>query len=285
MISTPSRQLWNDNWRQDEENLDACAARIRAKRLDGPVFQRLSPRWPDLRGVRVCELGAGMGRTGLGMAVLGADVTFVDVSEVALAKVAALADRLAVRVHCRQEDVFNQPADLRDCFDVVVSLGLAEHFTGPLRHQVLAAHVAALRPEGTALILVPNADCMFYRLWKAVAEAGGWWSVGFEEAFTRAELLRVAATLPVSEAEVFGSGFTYALERFFLHKLYWGLRNLVRHGTVRGLGDRLHIPSWLRLPRLRGVFDERWGYSLSLYLRKADPCHMSPQSAELTRPL
>lgn len=205
-----------------------------------------------------------MGRSSLALALRGAQVVLLDISEVALYRAARLAAALGLAVTCRQEDIFKLPAELEGQFDVVASFGLVEHFAHELRRESIANHTWLVRPGGIIGIHVPNALCPFYRIWKFIAERMGWWSVGFEKPFTRLELRALCVGLPLVDIQIKGADFSYAVNNFFLRKLYWGLRNLLTHGCFRGKGDRFEIPSWVWIPEVGWPFSEYFGYSLTL---------------------
>jgi SAM-dependent methyltransferase len=270
MEPTLPKALWDWNWSRDQDDSHWIAECIRRQRLDSAFYRRLSDRWPDASGVRVCELGAGAGRTGLALALHGARVTLVDLSPVALEKAARVAAVLGVDIELRQADILALPEDMLGRYDAAVSLGLVEHFEGDRRQQAIASHVQLVRAGGTIGVLVPNAACPFYRLWKVVAERRGWWSVGFERPFSRRELRAVCSRLPLGALRIEGSGFAYALNRFLLHKLYWGLRNLSVRGGLDGGGDRFAVPGWLGLSPIGGPLEHYLGYSLMLVATRSD---------------
>ena len=84
------------------------------------------------------------------------------------------------------------PEELLGTFDVSMSYGLCEHFVGERRQAVVAAHLAALRPGGVALIGVPNRFAPVYRLWLKTLMVTGSWPLGTEVPFSAGELRRLA---------------------------------------------------------------------------------------------
>lgn len=259
-----SKKVWDQNWLDDEEDIVALAGSFRKKPLNHPFIRHIIWKYPDLSKLRVCEVGAGMGRSSLALALRGAKVVLLDISEVALDRAARLASALGLAVTCRQEDIFKLPAELEGQFDVAASFGLIEHFDCELRRETIAQHAWLVRPGGIIGIHVPNALCPFYRLWKFIAERMGWWSVGFEKPYTRRELRVLCVGLPLADIQIRGADFSYAVNNFFLWKLYWGLRNLLTHRSFHGKGDPFEIPSWVRIPEVGWPLSEYFGYSLTL---------------------
>jgi 2-polyprenyl-3-methyl-5-hydroxy-6-metoxy-1,4-benzoquinol methylase len=258
------KKLWNQKWLHNQEDITALSQSLRGQPLNHPLIRHIIQKYPDLSKVRVCEVGAGMGRSSLPLALKGAKVVLLDISEVALDRAAKLASTLGLAVTCRLEDVFELPAELEGQFDVATSFGLVEHFDGELRRESIAKHTWLVRSGGIIGIHVPNALCPFYRLWKFIAERMGWWSVGFERPYTRRELRALCVGLPLVDMRIKGADFSYAVNNFFLWKLYWGLRNLLRHGSFGGKGDPFKVPSWMRIPEIGWPFSEYFGYSLTL---------------------
>lgn len=258
------KKVWDQNWLDDQEDIVALAGSFRKKPLNHPFIRYIIWKYPDLSKLRVCEVGAGMGRSSLALALRGAKVVLLDISEVALDRAARLASALGLAVTCRQEDIFKLPAELEGQFDVAASFGLIEHFDCELRRETIAQHAWLVRPGGIIGIHVPNALCPFYRLWKFIAERMGWWSVGFEKPYTRRELRVLCVGLPLADIQIRGADFSYAVNNFFLWKLYWGLRNLLTHRSFHGKGDPFEIPSWVRIPEVGWPLSEYFGYSLTL---------------------
>jgi 2-polyprenyl-3-methyl-5-hydroxy-6-metoxy-1,4-benzoquinol methylase len=264
MNTEEHKKLWDQNWLNDQEDIIALARRLRAQPLNHPFIHHIMRVYPDLSKLRVCEVGAGMGRFAIALAMRGAKAVLLDISELALERAAKLASALGVAVTCHLEDIFNLPDCLEGQFDVAASFGLIEHFDGEQRRESIAKHSLLVRSRGIIGIHVPNALCPFYRLWKFIAERMGWWAVGFEKPYTRTELRRLCVDLPLTDVQVRGADFSYAVKNFFLGKLYWGLRNLLIHGSFRGEGDHFEIPPWVCIPEIGWPFSEYLGYSLTL---------------------
>lgn len=109
---------------------------------------RLLARRGDLRGLRLLDLGCGLGIPGLAAAVRGATVTFADRECDALAFAAWNAARLAPgRVEVRGLDWGREV--LSGSFDVLV---MADVSYRPVHHHALHRHVAACLADGGVVV-------------------------------------------------------------------------------------------------------------------------------------
>jgi len=268
MVSENTGEFWKQKYLEGEKEGDVesivRSVRRNSQSLRHPLLSQVNRLYPDLSRIHICEVGAGWGSASLALALRGARVTLLDVSEVALRQASSLAAALGISVECLQEDIFNLPPELEDQFDVALSAGLIEHFQGSRRKEAISNHLRLVKSGGLIGIGVPNAVCPFYRLWKFIAERKDWWSVDFEKPYTRRELSSLCRGLPLSGVKIRGSDFSYAVNRFFLDKLYWGLRNILVHGSPAGGGDVFRSPAWLKIPEMGWPFSEYWGYSLVL---------------------
>jgi 2-polyprenyl-3-methyl-5-hydroxy-6-metoxy-1,4-benzoquinol methylase len=111
---------------------------------------------------RVLEIGCAPGKLLAWIAAdLGADVSGLDFSGRGLAVAKALFQTLRIAVDLRQEDL-RQTSFPESSFDVVLSVGVIEHFDDP--RDIVAHHLRLLGPGGTALITVPNYGGLYGRL-------------------------------------------------------------------------------------------------------------------------
>jgi SAM-dependent methyltransferase len=112
--------------------------------------------------MRVLELGCAPGKLLAWVAHdLGAEVSGLDYSERGIAWSRQLFETLAISGDLRHEDVFTTTFP-PGSFDVVFSVGLIEHFEEPAR--IVRAHVALLKPGGTAIISVPDYHGLYGRV-------------------------------------------------------------------------------------------------------------------------
>lgn len=137
------------------------------------------------------EIGAGLGKMSMLLGLNGAVPTLIDSSSTALNEAAGLFDKAGVPMRICCCDALELPPELMNRFDMSMSLGLNEHFSGALRQKIFDVHYDVLKGGGYALIAVPNRYCISYRVAMAVWKLTGRWSEGlYEQGFSRSELVR-----------------------------------------------------------------------------------------------
>lgn len=214
-----------DTWDHLYEKPDPHLASSRLER------ERWSMRWRGFREhlrrafgraeLQSIELGCGGGDVSILLAELGHRVTLLDFSDAALrhAQARFRARGLDRRATFVKADMFDPPVDLLDRFDVSVSLGVAEHFSGELRQQAIDAHRRVLRPGGVALISVPNAHCWPYRAWKAWLQWRELWPYGYEAPYTPAALRQAAHAAGLEQPFTYQTGFAASVDGCLLQPL------------------------------------------------------------------
>ncbi len=212
MDQQPTAATWESIWSVADAGL--AAARLQT--------ERQSSRWEGMRSavvemaarrkLRCVELGSGEGDFSVLLAEMGHDVCLVDFSQKALDRAKARFDALGLRATFVQGDLFAFSNDHAGLFDVSLSLGVAEHFSGDLRHEIIAAHHRVLTPGGLTFISVPNAHCLPYRLWKVYLQARGMWRYGYEAPFSGSEMLSQAKRAGFDACTVYKTGFAASID-------------------------------------------------------------------------
>jgi 2-polyprenyl-3-methyl-5-hydroxy-6-metoxy-1,4-benzoquinol methylase len=200
--------VWDRVWagtatgdEQDREDLAREEASIRWQRLEA----RILAHFGSFDGLRLIELGAGRGTNAALAARHGVKVTTLDYAPRALELAQDFFDRNGVEADYVEANVLEvSRSPLAGQFDIAMSFGLAEHFSGADRRTVVKAHFDLLRPNGIAFISVPHAVNPPYRAYKLLAELTGRWGVGEEYPFTRGEFRKLCAELGLSQIEFFG---------------------------------------------------------------------------------
>ena len=162
------------------------------------------------------------------MAKRGANVTVLDYSDLALQKAKAFFDSQKLKADFINTDALKLPDNLLHKFDVVMSFGLAEHFTD--RMPIFAAQVNFLKPGGTAIISVPNKHCPPYRLYKYLAEKLGRWPFGEEYPMSKVELKEIFAEIEINEYKIISSSLINAFAFF-----YSGFRSHTKGDSSRSI--------------------------------------------------
>lgn len=202
-------KLWNDPRYQKKDlwGIQKEYRGIRWQRMSGIIRKRFG----NIRGLKVIELGAGAGKVSALMARNGADVTLVDYSGGALKRASSLFDRLGLTAAFHCHDIFSLPEDFKNRFDVAMSFGLAEHFSGTRRIDVIRKHLDVLSAGGITFIAVPNRWNPPYRIYKAVTQLLGTWPYGEEYPFSRNEFREICRTLNINEYSFFGDSLIASL--------------------------------------------------------------------------
>ena len=233
--------VWDRLWRYQPSDRrdDALIAREQRSPRWALIVARLEEAFGSLEGLRTIELGSGRGDLSALLARHGADVTLLDASARALDQARCRFERLGLAARYVQAD-FLDPFDGGSArFDVSLSSGVIEHFRGNDRTRTVRAHLEVLRPGGMAIISVPNARCLPYRLWKCYLEFRGWWPYGMEIPYTASELRQRAHRAGFIRAEAHCVGFWQSVGD------HWG-RSLMGRGP-----DWVGKPS--RLDSLMGM--------------------------------
>jgi SAM-dependent methyltransferase len=161
---------------------------------------------PSVDGLHVIELGCGTGTASLMMSLLGASVTLVDVNPEVLAAAKKNYAAFGCRAEFIQADCLEPaPDSLKESCDLVISGGLAEHFTGIYRLNCLAYHQRLLKAGGLALVGVPNRWSPFYRWIRSFRTLTGTWGIDMEAPFSNPELRILAKEAGFQACEVVGS--------------------------------------------------------------------------------
>jgi 2-polyprenyl-3-methyl-5-hydroxy-6-metoxy-1,4-benzoquinol methylase len=157
--------------------------------------------------LKVLEIGAGLGTYSALMAKKGADVAVLDYSEKALSRASEFFATNGVSAQLVFADALNLPPTELNKYDISMSFGTAEHFTGKDRRRIIKTHFDVLKRAGLTFISVPNKFNLPYRLYKFVCETTGRWLVGEEYPFSRKELRKLISILNPSEFCFFGESF------------------------------------------------------------------------------
>ncbi|MBU1998373.1 MAG: class I SAM-dependent methyltransferase, partial [Candidatus Omnitrophica bacterium] len=168
--------------------------------------------------MKVAEIGSGTGTTSLTFALLGADTTLIDYNEGALEQSRAIYEMYGCKGTFIKEDCLNEPQDnIRGMFDLVISSGLLEHFTGNNRFRSLEFHRKLLKPGGLIFIIVPNSNSYWYQGMKWICQATGNWNIDIEVSFNARELEMLCAKAGLIDYHVIGyTGLLDDIRCYFL---------------------------------------------------------------------
>jgi len=168
------------------------------------LFSLISTNNFEIDKIRVVELGSGMGVNSLLLALRGANVTLVDNNEVALEKAQELYALFNIKPNIVCDDVFNFSKQHSNCYDLSMSFGLVEHFKEDYRKNAIKIHVDVLKNQGMAIISVPNSRCMTYQFWFQSLKVLNRFSAGYEQPFTKSELMNYGNSIGLTNLNVLG---------------------------------------------------------------------------------
>lgn len=157
-----------------------------------------------------------MGTVSLLLALHGSNPTLVDINEVALERAKELYNYLNVNLEIKNGDMFSMALNDSKTYDVCLSVGLIEHFTGEKRKEAIKAHIQTVRKNGLIIIVVPNKYCFNYRIWMSLAKLLGRWNYGYEEPFSRKELFNLAKEIGLKNIQVNGTDFLSSFEHLLI---------------------------------------------------------------------
>ncbi len=250
-------ELWDKLWANGaSQELDV---RTVAKEEAGIRWQRIedivTKTFGGFAGLDVIEIGAGSGTNGALAAQRGASVTVLDYSENALDRARDLFAANGLSARFEKQDALALLPELLGKYDISMSFGLTEHFSGDRRVRINKAHFDLLKEGGVAFISVPHKYNPPYRIFKFLAERLGQWGVGEEYPYSRKEFKELCARMGVEEYSFFGDSLVASL----------GFLNPMK--IVRKVFHLKRKIRWIR--RERGTFlDEYLSYSLVLCGRK-----------------
>ena len=205
-------KLWDKEVSQDNDVfiIQKEEHSIRWKRILKIIYQQFN----SFENLKVIEIGAGKGTYAALMAKKGADVTILDYSDKALTKARIFFKRNNLNANFKKEDALSISQELKNSYDVSMSFGLAEHFTGENRFKIIKAHFDLIKKGGITFISVPNKYNLFYRIWKYIAEKKNRWHWGEEYPFSRRELNKFCKKIKPVHYSFFGNSLFSSIRYF-----------------------------------------------------------------------
>jgi len=255
-------QVWDNVWKNSVSPDEAAyfikkeSLTVRWRRIESIVNET----YGSFSGLRTIEIGAGYGKYSALMASRGASATIADYSDKALERSREFFTINGLSAEYVQCNALEPPSELLGKFDISMSFGLTEHFSGEERIRIHRSHIDLLRPGGTAFISVPNSLNPPYRILKAAAEASGKWSVGEEYPFTHRELAGICKKIGAEDFYIFGDSFIASFDFINPVKL---ARRLMKKKT-----DFAAETAAMK-PEKASPFDDRFSYALVLVIRKS----------------
>jgi len=195
-------RVWENNTHDYEDQLSIAKEEksIRWNRIKQSVLKEFG----SFKNLKTIEIGSGVGTYSALMAKEGANVTLLDYSNGALQRSQEFFKRNHVVGTFIYENALELPNDYFNKYDLSMSFGLTEHFSGQDRIKINKNHFQVLKGGGISFISVPNKYNLPYRILKLVCEITGRWSVGIEIPYSRNELRKICHEIGINEIHFLG---------------------------------------------------------------------------------
>ena len=167
------------------------------------IKEKVISNFGSFKGIKSIEIGGGEAYDSLLFAMEGADVTVLDHSVNALKTTKILFERYGYNANYILMDALKLNKELMSKFDVSMSYGTVEHFSGKNRIKIFQAHFDVLKESGITWICLPNKWNLPYRLWKFLSEKSNRWQFGEEHPFSRSEIRKIGKEVG-QEFEIIG---------------------------------------------------------------------------------
>ncbi|MFA5992273.1 MAG: class I SAM-dependent methyltransferase [Candidatus Pacearchaeota archaeon] len=244
-------ELWDDLWDERSEQEDFLSiekeeASVRWLKIEKKVNEKF-----DFKNLKVIEIGAGAGINAILFAKRGSKVTILDYSQNALDRSKQLFKKNKLKARFVLADALNLKKNLSSKYDLSMSFGLAEHFTGEERTKIIKSHFDLINDKGLVLISVPNKANLPYRLNKIILGILKKWKFGEEYPFSRSEFLKICNSLSFKKVSFIGSSFPDSFR--FINPIL--LIKKLSHKPTSSSNIKKEKPT---------IFDDHFGYALVL---------------------
>lgn len=153
--------------------------------------------------LNVAEAGCGSATMALTFALMGASVSLIDFNQKVLEHTRDLYQLYGTEAEYINEDCINNPSErIRGNYDLVISSGLLEHFSGKYKKACLNYHKQLLNKDGFVFISVPNSRSPWYRVIRSLRVLTGTWKIDLEIPLSAKELKKLAEEAGLSDSYV-----------------------------------------------------------------------------------
>ena len=250
-------ELWDNLWNERTEEEDLLSiekeeASVRWRKIESKVNEKFK----DFKNLRVIEVGSGAGINALLFAKKGSKVTILDYSKNALNRSKQLFKKNKLKASFVLSDALDLKKRLLEKYDLSMSFGLAEHFTGDERVKIIKSHFDLINNKGLVLVSVPNKSNLPYMINKLALSFLKKWKFGEEYPFSRSEFLKICKSLGFEKASFIGSSFIDSFR--FINPIL--LMKKLRHQPTNSSNIKKERAT---------IFDDRFGYALVLVGEKS----------------
>ena len=206
MDEKTQKEIWNPaGGDMTKEGMDLRIKAAVSQRGWREVVRIFEKRGIPVSALKVAEVGSGSGTMALTFGLMGASVTLIDFNEKALERSRNIYEMYGCAARFLGKDCLEDPpAELINTFDLVMSIGLMEHFSGNNRKRGMEYHRLLAKKGGIVFLIVPNRRNLFYWLIRGIRTLTGTWTIDVEIPFSSSELIKAARETGFADAYVIG---------------------------------------------------------------------------------
>jgi len=232
-IKKNSPEVWDLVWKKDP-TIDQEIIQIEKNKILFKRFEKiLIAKFGSIKGLKTIEIGAGTATYSLLLASMGAKVTVLDYSPRAIKISKKLFKRYGYNANFLEQDALKLNSSYFKRFDVSMSFGTAEHFSGKDRLKIIKTHFDLINNKGMVFIAVPNKWNAPYLIHKKLSQSFKKWNFGEEYPFSPLEFIKIGNKIKrkfyFTGSTIFSDPFCTISRLKKLFNLKW--RPFPEHGT------------------------------------------------------
>lgn len=167
-----SIKSWDEIWNSYDRKSYECQLALEENSVRWQKIQEtIIEKYGSFKGLNCIEIGAGSGHYSMLFARRGAKVTLLDYSKTALGFCHQVFKDAGIdksQANFIQMDALKINSNFFNTYDVSMSFGVAEHFRGLDRKEIVKTHYNFLKKGGITFISVPHANCIPFRIYHLI---------------------------------------------------------------------------------------------------------------------
>lgn len=181
------------------------------------VVKNITNLFPNLKGKKTLEVGAGSGSDSIFLAKQQANTTTLDNSEKSLEACRLLAAKYSVDLTSIKADCRHIPFP-DNFFDIVFSVGLVEHFLDPI--PVIKEQFRVVKTGGYLLIDIPQ-KYNLYTIVKKIRMLTGSYPFGWETEYSYQNIKNWSKSLNLTIVKIYGRDSAFRIKIPKTVQPYW----------------------------------------------------------------